>query len=372
MTTRKRGFTLIELLVVIAIIAILIGLLLPAVQKVREAAARVKCQNNLKQIALGCHNYENSRGYFPGLGTESLTPIAQETAFSALAGILPYIEQAGLQNLIDFSKPAVVGQAFRGIINPAHDGPARTPVGLFLCPSDSASPVMEQTDSTGTRTGLGASANFSIAGTNYVFNMGTASASATAPQYAYYDAQLPTDGVFWFGSKVHLVGMTDGTSNTLLVSETRRGPGTTQTAGTPQNPATIRHYIGLNTTTFRPNSASYGGLTLGNGGPFVAARPSACDDQSQPWTGMRGSTWFWGGRDWNTVFSTALRPNDPIPDCGAHGRGWFGARSFHSGGVNVAMADGSVRFVRDGVTPALWHAAATRSNGSGEAIGPLE
>lgn len=372
MTALKRGFTLIELLVVIAIIAILIGLLLPAVQKVREAAARTKCQNNLKQIALGCHTYENVRGHLPGLGVETGTMVDQANAFSALAGVLPYIEQANLQNLIDFSKPAVVGQTFRGIINPDQDPAARTPVTLFLCPSDTLSPLIEQTDSTGTRTGLGASAQFTTAGTNYVFNMGSASASSTPPEYAYYDAQIATDGVFWFGSKVLLVGIADGTSNTLLVSETRRGSGTTLPAGPAPNPLVRRHYIGLNTTTFRPNTAAYGGLTLGTGGPFVATRPGECDDESQPWTGMRGSTWFWGGRDWNTVFSTALRPNDPIPDCGAHGRGWFAARSFHTGGVNIGMADGSVRFVRDEVNPALWTAAATRYAAAGEASGSLD
>lgn len=83
---------------------------------------------------------------------------------------------------------------------------------------------------------------------------------------------------------------------------------------------------------------------------------------------MRGSTWFWGGRDWNSVFNTMLKPNDTLMDCGAHGRGWFAARSNHSGGVNVGLCDGSVRFVANGVNPSTWMAASTRAGGevSGE------
>src|SRR5687767_267476 len=93
-TRSGRGFTLIELLVVIAIIAVLIGLLLPAVQKVREAAARLKCQNNLKQLALAMHGHESAHGHYPGLGASS------QFNFSAQARLLPHVEQDNLQRLI--------------------------------------------------------------------------------------------------------------------------------------------------------------------------------------------------------------------------------------------------------------------------------
>src|SRR5437868_2724950 len=123
---RRSGFTLIELLVVIAIIAVLIGLLLPAVQRVREAAARSRCMNNLKQIGLAVHSFENTYGYLPPNGSWATASVPfSGLSYSVLARILPFIEQSSLYQLMDLkasatNQPAVVGQR----------------IGTYFCPSD--------------------------------------------------------------------------------------------------------------------------------------------------------------------------------------------------------------------------------------------
>lgn len=134
---RRHGFTLIELLVVIAIIAVLIGLLLPAVQKVREAAARAKCQNNLKQIGLALHNFENSNGRFPPAGIYPRATAANDS-WSHLTRILPYIEQGNTYKQVDFTLAANV-----------QDEVTRQRIAIYLCPSEIQDEMKPATSTTG-------------------------------------------------------------------------------------------------------------------------------------------------------------------------------------------------------------------------------
>src|SRR5262252_3150623 len=141
---RRSAFTLIELLVVIAIIAILIGLLLPAVQKVREAAARASCQNNLKQIGLALHGYHGDRKVLPPASSAV-------TGFSVLSMILPYVEQDNLRKLIDYTKSPS---------DPANDNARMTVVTLFRCPSDYDNPLPAKGGATNYMANLGTGVAF--------------------------------------------------------------------------------------------------------------------------------------------------------------------------------------------------------------------
>jgi prepilin-type processing-associated H-X9-DG protein len=178
----RSAFSLFELLVILALLALLFALLLPAVAKVRQAANRATSQNNLKQIALACHNYFAVTNVFP--------PGDDDNHFSTAAYLLPYIEQANLFQLIDFKKP---------ITDKVNDPVRETSIKVFLSPDD---PIQHVKDK------LGA--------TNYLFNAGS------KPPLE------DNDGIFYHNSKVRIADITDGTSNTLLAGETLKGDGATK------------------------------------------------------------------------------------------------------------------------------------------------
>src|SRR6516162_4331411 len=201
---RRRGFTLIELLVVIAIIAILIGLLLPAVQKVREAAARMSCSNNLKQIGLGLHNYHDTNGRLPA-GSLWIPPGYDRAAAEStwITWLFPFLEQDNLYKTADLNRG--FGQGSR---NHPNNFITSSVVKVFLCPSDGDVDVSNWGSSRVWARG------------NYAANNGlgpmteTTTPNTTRPQ-----------GVFMLNSKYRLTDVTDGTTNTVFVSELIKVPG---------------------------------------------------------------------------------------------------------------------------------------------------
>ena len=305
--SRRRAFTLIELLVVIAIIAILIGLLLPAVQKVREAAARAKCSNNLKQVALALHNYHDANQKFPPgqpMGYYYSNwygdPNVKDLDRSCWIGfILSYLEQTAMQSQYDtFVKTLPNYTCFAPF--------ATNVIPTLICPSDPNSPKIANFP--------GNAQGFH---TNYVTCHGNYYATPSADPTG-----VNLTGMFYGRSRVKMTDVTDGTSNTVMASELLESPDVTNhdIRGRAWNSI----HAGTEFTTLYPPNSSIGDNNM-----------SYC--QPLPKTPCSGS---------QSVLNAYVL-----------------ARSQHTGGVNASMADGSVRFVRDAITPNTWLGMGTRSGG---------
>jgi len=343
----RRAFTLIELLVVIAIIAILIGLLLPAVQKVREAAARAKCSNNLKQLALATHGYHDVNNRLPPGAANDAAPFGTGGVgwgSSWKVYILPYIEQAAIANQWQYTSSSGYTNATN--INMTNN----ITIPPYRCPS---SPV----PATFSRGGAGATMMVDSY-TGIAGSVIQTSAGVPVPTSQIYAVaccngagpQATDNGIFYAGSKVTLVGITDGTSNTWLLGEQ------SDFLRDPNNQPLTSGY-----TAATGNSGGLYGWTMG------AAHPAGGDQKG--WTGdgrhfnctsvrygINKTGIVAAGTAGNSGTAAAAGVNN---DVGTN----FPLMSGHPGGVNVAMADGSIRFVRNSMDLTTISAYCTRSGG---------
>jgi prepilin-type N-terminal cleavage/methylation domain-containing protein/prepilin-type processing-associated H-X9-DG protein len=346
---RWRGFTLIELLVVIAIIAVLIGLLVPAVQKVREAAIRTQCQNNLKQLALAAHNYHDQNRHF--MPSNAIPPNSAQGGFAApnqwqgmwldvrfantpwgsfswAAFILPYVEAQNVYNLINFNYPAYTPDfeeygadprlpstlynkgvlqgsgGANGYGDLANKAAALSLPSVFVCPgARRAKPGNENSQK------------------DYGINGGTQTGGCCNERNT-----TPRDGMAWLGSSVRMTDVIDGTSNTFLFLELS-------------------------------NYAVHGRMDGGYGYDTANNPPTPCPaNGSNPFLFVNeaGQGIVMGSS--NGTLANVLPPNLELSND-------RGAESDHPGGLYVAFADGHVAWVTNSINTTIWYNCFTRNGG---------
>jgi prepilin-type N-terminal cleavage/methylation domain-containing protein/prepilin-type processing-associated H-X9-DG protein len=357
--SRSTGFTLIELLVVIAIIAVLIGLLLPAVQSAREAARRAQCVNNLKQMTLAALNFESTYSTLPpGYGPSPIYPSAGGGRLNPQALILPFIEGGSTYNAFNTQW---------NINNYSASGPNFTSqsqiISAYNCPSDPSS----------TRLSVGGGTPFQLGTSNYFASLGGSASQLYGGTFATEEKNTVFLGVYNVkidesapatvngqpnpdyqkATATALAGITDGTSNTGMFAETRRSSQSYPSVYSGRNPYSLDNVF------------------------LLAADDPTWSNQVWPplcgnWDNAqvidliyyRGQEYY---RDLPQVanYTHTLTPNSKLYDCGTFSfyNAHMAPRSYHPGGVNASFCDGSVHFIKDSVSPPTWFALGTRAGG---------
>jgi prepilin-type N-terminal cleavage/methylation domain-containing protein/prepilin-type processing-associated H-X9-DG protein len=359
----RSGFTLIELLVVIAIIAVLIALLLPAVQAAREAARRIQCTNNLKQIGLGLHNYHSVNDCFPPgalaefTGGNPANALQNNWSPSAHARLLANVEQQNLYNALNFS----VGLINDGVGTPMNSTVVTTRLNTFLCPSDNPpSWVMSSAGSV--------LSSLRAPGNNYFASNGS------TLEFAGQQNGGPPNGPFQYAGTlgtgaIGINAIQDGTSNTVGFGEWKLGDGNKNQI----TPSTDIVLIGtLPSGTARNNGTlNMANPTLVSSFPaWLNTCQSALTSDRTNHTSALGETWAIGLTG-VTMGNLLVAPNPPYPNCSSstvasdtlQNPGMFALSSHHPGGANVLMLDGSVRFLKNTTNPSVIWALGSRSQG---------
>lgn len=363
---RRKAFTLIELLVVIAIIAVLISLLLPAVQSAREAARRAQCVNNLKQLGLAFHNYESSVGAFPM--TTILVPAPTgapgtwlyESSWSSFARSAPFLEQNAFYTSINFNltysaKPNTTVSIM--------------PLSFLYCPSDPSSHI---DDSTLGGTGYATTSYGVSSGDWYVYQTNWGVTNTVGPM---------SKSMFGPNHSRRISNVTDGLSNTLMAAEGLIGHAQFRSCmSSPSVPSAGS--VG----TFSPTNVPLPG---NDSAAALASLVSSCGAKTGKAKagGPVGHTRWCNGGVYYSGFTTAMTPNHNVKAVSratgyANGgqmvrADWdsvdendggptymsLASTSAHPGGVNVLLADGSVKFIKDSVNPVTWRALGTMNGG---------
>ncbi len=341
----KLGFTLIELIVVVGVISTLVSLLLPAVQQARESARRLQCRNNLKQIGLALANYESQHRVFPqmcfqsnGKNPSAAALITGWQGFSALSMLLPNLDQAALYQQIDFNLLAMSQAPNSQLKN--------TEIAAFRCPTDQPGSTVR-----------GAGNNYVVSGGPSLIMISQRPGQTMVGQIAPHE-QI---GMFNIRRTIRSRDLLDGSSQTIALSEAILGD------GSPSGLGPMAQYSMGDVIT---------GAPFPSGFPNTFASTEQLSDYAQNCRSSTNRHYSTSHREWingmpgQTAFNTLNPPNSPHPDCHEcancdwyDSRGVWSARSHHTGGVNVLMADGAVRFVSDSVDTLTWQRLGSISDG---------
>lgn len=329
--TLRVGFTLVELLVVIAIIGVLVALLLPAIQMAREAARRSSCTNNLRQLAVATHNYENSIKHYPPNFCWTRNLANKGAGWSGFARVLPYLEEQNLYEMVDFSK------AYSAVLMPDGTKLMIQRISVLMCPSEvNDRPVMDA---------MGNPTSYPI---NYAMNLGP---------WMFYDPVKDGGGAGAFvpNHAFRQRDFTDGLSHTLMFGEVKAFTG----------------IIRNTTTAMSDTPPDTPDQVCGFGGTPKAGRNPEDNGAHKEWV---------DGKSFETGMTTVFAPNTVVTCSTPAGNfdvdflstteagtltvasyAALTARSHHPGVVNTAMMDGSVRTWGNDVDIALWRASSTRA-----------